>query len=214
MSLLLMFSALWKLLWTVSNHSPQQTLAILWKTTETINNANIFIPCSGQGQKRWRGTILRVDVQIGWRNSRAKPCTHASTVALHPPANSHRWPLGIVAADSFLITWRILPSKGKNTFLPCGFMPTCLSSNLPFPDSLHHVGCVWLIGRLVTRCNNNDIALTSLKPLNHRRTTGVEIWCLTSSHLDWPPGMKKSNLAHIACTPILQRPRVSQVLSG
>lgn len=111
-----------------------------------------------------------------------------------PPTNSHRWPLGIVATDSFLITWRISPSKGKNTFLPCGFMPTCLSSNLLFPDSLHHVGCVWLIGRLVTRCNNNDIELTSLKPLNHWRTTVVEIWCLTQSHLDWPPGMKNLTL--------------------
>lgn len=140
-----------------------------------------------------KATTLRVDVQIGWRNSRAKPCTHTSIVTPRPFATQ---PLGIVATDSFLITWRISPSMGGgDSFLPCGFMPKWLSSNLLFPDSLYHVGGVWFIGRLVTRCDNNDIELTSLKPLNHWRTTVVQIWSWTWSHLHWPAAMKNQTLA-------------------
>lgn len=203
-----MFQALWKLLWTVSNHTLQQSLTILSKTTTTINNANTSIPCQGQGQSD-EATILRVDVQIGWRNSRAKPCTHTSTVTPRPSTTQ---PLGVVATDSFLITWRILPSMGENTFLPCGSVPKWLSSNLLFPDSLYHVGGVWFIGRLVARCNNNDRVdvIETIKPRTDHSSSNMVLDLksppLTSGYWKINPWLRTPG------TPASLRPRVSLVV--
>lgn len=76
----------------------------------------IFPFCAMAKGRAMKATMVRVDVQIGWRNSGAKPCTHTSTVA--PPTTTTTFttqPRGAVATDSFLITWRILPWMGGNT---------------------------------------------------------------------------------------------------
>lgn len=74
-------------------------------------------------------------------------------------------------------------------------MPKWPSSNLLFPESLHHVGRVWLIGRLVTRWNNNDgvDVIETNKPLTDQSSSNM-VLDLESPSLT--SGDEKSNLTH------------------